>query len=225
MTGIGEDEGAFRTADGVTLRYTRRTHGAEGVILVVPGILNHRDGPEHRALAGSLLSVADVVTLDVRGHGDSGGAFTWGLKEPEDVAALAAELRGRYARVGGLGFSFGGFHVCVAAALHRSFDAVALVAAPARLFVLDHGFVGRGLRRQLPLMLRRERRPARLVPVPFGRRAVPLRVVDRIAPVPLLVVHGTEDWLIPTKHARWLHDRAGDPRSCSSSPGVFTPST
>jgi len=78
--------------------------------------------------------------------------------------------------------------------------------------MLDHSFVGRGLVRQLPLMLRRKRRAARLFPVPIGQRAVPLELVGGIAPVPLLVAHGTADWLIHAKHARWLHARAGEPK-------------
>src|SRR6185295_15112286 len=97
--------------------------GHDRVILVVPGIFTHRDCREHRLLAESLSGLADVATMDVRGHGDSGGAFTFGRKEPGDVARLAEHLRGSYAKVGVLGFSFGGFHSAVAAALDRPFDA------------------------------------------------------------------------------------------------------
>jgi fermentation-respiration switch protein FrsA (DUF1100 family) len=153
-----------------------------------------------------------VATLDIRGHGDSEGAFTWGVREPEDVAAVAATLRQAYARVGGLGFSFGGHHVGLAAALHRAFDAVALVAAPRNLFLLDHNFLTGGLLRSAPLILRRRRRLTRLA-LPRRAPAALVRVVDRIAPVPLLVAHGTADWLIPPRHARELFARAGEPKS------------
>jgi len=202
----------FTAADGVVLRYTLRQAGHRRVVLVVPGIFVHRASREHVALAERLLGIADVATLDVRGHGDSAGAFTWGLREPEDVAGLAAELRGQYPRVGGLGFSFGGYHVAVAAALHGSFDAVTLVATPRSLFVLDHNFLTGGLRRSLPLMLRRQRRLTRVSLSPGGRRAVPDRLVERIAPRPLLIVHGTADWLIPPKHAQTLFARARAPK-------------
>lgn len=203
---------SFRTADGVTLRWTRRTTGRRRVVLVSPGIFLHRESVEHRSLARRLAAVADVVTLDIRGHGDSEGAFTWGVREPEDVAAVAGALRASYDRVGGLGFSFGGHHVGMAAALHRAFDAVALVAAPRNLFLLDHNFLTAGLWRSAPLILRRRRRLTRLA-LPLRPPPALARVVDRIAPTPLLVTHGTADWLIPPSHALDLFARAGEPKT------------
>jgi alpha-beta hydrolase superfamily lysophospholipase len=202
----------FVAPDGVELRYSLVRGGHRDVVLVVPGILTHRACREHRLLADRLSDVADVATVDVRGHGDSGGAFTFGRREPDDLAALAGHLRASYRRVAALGFSFGGFHVALAAARGRPFDAVALVAAPARLFLLDHNFLTRGLVRHLPFALRRERRLVRLSAAGLPPFAGPGRVVDRIAPTPLLIAHGTDDWLVPVAHARRLFARAGEPR-------------
>lgn len=204
---------SFRARDGTFLRFTRVSTGSRHGILVAPGIFMHRGSAEHRLLAERLSAVADVITVDVRGHGDSAGAFTFGEREPEDLAELAMSLRGQYHRIGGLGFSFGGYHTCVAAALHHAYDAVALVGTPHRLFILDHNFFTRGLARSLRPMVTRQRRFTRvLASVPIGR-PVPSRLIDRIAPVPLLVAHGSDDWLIPEKHARRLFDRAGEPKS------------
>jgi pimeloyl-ACP methyl ester carboxylesterase len=213
--------GDFRTPDGVRLRYTRRTAGRPRAILVTPGILMHRESDEHQLLAGRLTEQADVVTLDVRGHGDSGGFFTWGVREPQDLASLAAFLRARhrYVSLGGLGFSFGGLHTAVAAARAQPFDAVALVGAPHRLFILDHNFLTAGFVRGLPLALRRRRRFTRLWPVPPGLPPTPSHLVGRIAPVPLLIVHGADDWLIPPAHARRLYAAAGEPRELALIPG------
>jgi uncharacterized protein len=202
----------FTAPDGVTLHATVRTRGHDRAILVVPGIFTHRDCPEHRLLAERLLDLADVVTLDVRGHGDSGGAFSFGRKEPGDVASLGLYLRGRYRRLGALGFSFGGFHCAVAAAEARPFDAVVLVGTPSRLFIFDHNLFRRGLRRSLRLAVRRERRLTRLSPLPLLPRHDPGRVMHRIAPTPLLIVHGGDDWLVSPAHARRLYARAGEPR-------------
>ena len=72
--------------------------------------------------------------------------------------------------------------------------------------------LGRGLRRTLPWILRRRRRLAWLG-APGLRRPSPARLVGAIAPVPLLVVHGTDDWLVSARHARRLHAAAGEPRA------------
>ena len=203
---------SFRAADGVSLRLTRILTGRRRVILVAPGIFLHRDSVEHRGLARRLAAVADVATMDIRGHGDSEGAFSWGEREPDDVAAVAASLRAHYDRVGGLGFSFGGHHVGMAAARRRAFDAVALVAAPRHLMLLDHSPLTLGLMESLPLMVRRRRRPTRLA-VPRQRPEGLTSVIGRIAPVPLLIAHGTADWLVPPAHAHALFDLAGEPKT------------
>lgn len=212
MTRPTEEVGSFQAPDGTRLVWTRRRAGSRRLIVVSPGILMDRNGPEHRLLAERLAGETDVLTLDTRGHGDSAGVFTFGVREPEDLAALVRSLRPEYERVGGLGFSFGGFHTIVAAARHEVFDAVAVVGTPHRLFILDHNPLSRGLLRSLPLTLRRRRQRTRLAMVPRGWPAVPSRLVDRIAPRPLLVVHGQDDWLIPAAHAHRLHDAAGPPK-------------
>ncbi len=207
-----EETGSFRAPDGTPLAWTRLRTGAKRLVVVSPGILMDRGGPEHRLLAARLAGLVDVLTLDTRGHGDSGGRFSFGVREPEDLAALVRSLRPEYERVGGLGFSFGGFHTIVAAARHEVFDAVAVVGTPHRLFILDHNFLTRGLARSLPHVLRRRRRRTRLGLWPRGLPAVPSRLVGRIAPRPLLVVHGADDWLVPPSHARRLHAAAGEPK-------------
>lgn len=44
--------------------------------------------------------------------------------------------------------------------------------------------------------------------------------IHKIAPRPLLVVHGTEDELVPCEHAYRLYERAGDPKQLSIIPGA-----
>src|SRR5262249_33385264 len=69
-----------------------------------------------------------------------------------------------------------------------------------------------GLGQSLPLMMRRRRRPTRLG-LPRLRPEGLTTLVGRIAPVPLLIAHGTADWLVPPDHARALVERAGEPQS------------
>jgi pimeloyl-ACP methyl ester carboxylesterase len=216
---VKRTDGTFRAQDGTQLHYTKVTSGHATALVVAPGVLMHRGQAEHRLLADRLCELADVYTVDVRGHGDSEGAFTFGQVEPEDLADFARSLREEYGRVGGLGFSFGGYSTCIAAAEHRVYDAVALVGTPHRLFILDHNFLTRGLARSLPAMAKRQRRLTRVKPSwPLNRR-VPSELIEQIAPTPLLVVQGADDWLIPEKHGRELFRRAREPKELVVIPG------
>lgn len=216
----------FITADGVPLALTRRRYsGAAGdqserVILVAPGLFTSRDCPEHQAFAEQLTAIADVVTVDVRGHGESGGRFSWGIQEPADMAALGAQLRREYRQVGAVGFSFGGYHLGMAAATQRTFDAVAMVATPRCFSPLDRHFLLRGVRKSLLAARRRRGYAGRFSLTPFRRDRKPaLAIVGQIAPTPLLLMHGTDDWLLGLHHARELYARATDPKSLVLVPG------
>ncbi len=214
MSAPGERHETLAAPDGTPLRLTRVAGGARALALVVPGIFAHRGLPEHALLRARLAATLDVATLDVRGHGDSGGAFTWGAREPGDVAAVVAGLRQQYERLLGVGFSFGGFHCLVAAGRAGRaggpplFDALAVVGTPAHLRVFQPHPFRRGLLRHLAPVLRRRRRFTRLSPWPFPRPDDPQDLVAEIEGTPLLVVHGEDDWLVPPSHARLLHARA-----------------
>lgn len=213
----------FTTADGVRLATTYRARravaeaGAQSerrVILVAPGLFTSRECPEHQAFAEQLTAIADVVSVDVRGHGQSEGRFSWGVQEPEDVAALASDLRRTYDRVGAVGFSFGGYHAGAAAARHRVFDAVAMVATPRCFSPLDRHFLLRGIRKSLLAARRRRGYAGRFSLLPFrpGRRPA-MAFVGEIAPTPLLLMHGTGDWLLGVHHVEELYRRASEPKS------------
>jgi fermentation-respiration switch protein FrsA (DUF1100 family) len=204
----------FCGTDGAELVLTRRGHGGRRAVVVAPGLFTHRETPEHQALAERLVEVADVFTVDVRGHGDSGGSFTWGVREPSDLATLAQRLRGEYERIAGVGFSFGGYHIGAAAARYQVFDAVAMVATPRSFFIVDRHFLFRGIRRTLSALRRRRHTMRSFSLLPRrGSRPDAAAIVPAISPTPLLIAHGTRDWLLGTHHAHDLYARARTPKS------------
>lgn len=95
--------------------------------VVAHGFLGHRHKPAYALLAEALACRVAVLTVDLRGHGGSGGRSTLGALEILDLAAGAAWLRGRgHPWVCGIGASMGGTAVLRAAGLppHGRFDAV-----------------------------------------------------------------------------------------------------
>lgn len=209
-----------------TLPDTPGSASRDLVFVIAHGFTGDVDRPHVRRVAGVLARYGAVVTFSFRGHGRSGGRSTVGDKEVLDLAAAVAWARGLgHARVATVGFSMGGSVVLRHAALHpAAADAVVAVSAPARWY-----YRGTAPMRRLHWLVTRPE--GRLVgryglrtrihhrewnPVPLS----PVESVPRIAPTPLLVVHGDQDGYFPLDHPRMLAEAAGDHGELWVEPGM-----
>lgn len=168
---------------------------------------------------------AGVVTFDFRGHGRSSGLSTLGDKEVYDldVAVRYARELG-YRRVVTIGFSMGGSVVLRQAALCGGVDAVVSVSGPGRWFY-------RGTVAMRRVHLAAEKRLGRAFTKyvlntrvspdgwPTPDPLPPAAAAARIAPVPLLIVHGDADIYFPPDHGKQLYDAAGQPKELWLLPG------
>jgi dipeptidyl aminopeptidase/acylaminoacyl peptidase len=192
-------------------------------------ILSHGYG----AHQGEMIPWADflvragysVFTYDMRARGGSGGdAITLGALEQHDLIAIVDHLVGRPdvdpARLGALGLSLGGAVTLMAAARDRRIGAV----------VDDCGFsdVGRAIGTAYERFIGLPAFPFAPLSVLIGEirtglrlsQSRPMDVVARIAPRPLLIIHGAEDREIPVAHSRRNHAAANAPKELWIVPGA-----
>ncbi|MFE9170662.1 alpha/beta hydrolase [Streptomyces kebangsaanensis] len=205
------------------------------VFVIAHGFTGDLDRPHVRRVARVLAQYGAVVTFSFRGHGASGGRSTVGDREVLDLAAAVAWARGfGHARVVTVGFSMGGSVVLRHAALHGGpadaertgarTDAVVSVSAPARWYYRGtapmrrlHWLVTRPEGRLLSRYGLRTRIHHRdWDPVPLS----PVEAVPRIAPTPLLIVHGDRDGYFPLDHPRTLAAAAGGHGELWLEPGM-----
>ncbi|MFF6876669.1 MULTISPECIES: alpha/beta fold hydrolase [unclassified Streptomyces] len=211
---------------GAAVYDTSGTPSAHPAFVVAHGFTGSVDRPHVRRIAAVLARYGGVVTFSFRGHGMSGGHSTVGDREVLDLAAAVAWARSRgHERVVTVGFSMGGSVVLRHAALHpRQTDAVVAVSSPARWY-----YRGTAPMRRLHWLVTRPE--GRIVgrygfrtrihrrdwnPVPLS----PVEAVPRIAPTPLLVVHGEDDGYFPVDHPRMLAAAAGDQGELWLEPGM-----
>lgn len=225
----------LRTADGVFLDsvydpgavvYDSSAPPSRDLVFVVAhGFTGDVDRPHVRRVASALARRGAVVTFSFRGHGASGGRSTVGDREVLDLAAAVEWARALgHARVVTVGFSMGGSVVLRHAALHPGADAVVAVSAPARWY-----YRGTAPMRRVHWLVTRPE--GRLVgrygfrtrihhrdwdPVPLS----PVEAVPRIAPTPLLIVHGDRDGYFPLDHPRMLAAASGDHGELWLEPGM-----
>ncbi|MEU6599063.1 alpha/beta hydrolase [Streptomyces flaveolus] len=229
----------LRTADGIPIDSvydpppavydsrpdTSGTASGDLAFVIAHGFTGDVDRPHVRRVAGVLRGYGAVVTFSFRGHGRSGGRSTVGDKEVLDLAAAVEWARGLgHARVVTVGFSMGGSVVLRHAALHGGTDAVVSVSAPARWY-----YRGTAPMRRLHWLVTRPE--GRLIgryglrtrihhrdwdPVPLS----PVQAVPKIAPTPLLIVHGDRDGYFPLDHPRMLAEAAGEHGDLWVEPGM-----
>jgi fermentation-respiration switch protein FrsA (DUF1100 family) len=158
-----------------------------------------------------------VLLFDFRAHGESGGSRTsLGYHEQEDVLAALGFLKTRAEidpkRIGIYGFSMGGSAAILAAARSNGF----------RALVADSAFTS----------LKDQARTAitgfyHLPAFPFLHLTVlgyelyfqtrvdaisPVKAIAGLSPVPVLIIAGEGDQLIPADNGRKLHAAAKEPK-------------
>lgn len=188
--------------------------------------------PSVRRVAARLARHGGVLAVDFRGHGRSGGRTSVGDLEVLDVDAVVALARRLgYRRVATVGFSMGGAVVVrhaagaptgAGVAPVQPVDAVVSVSAPSRWYIRDtvpmrrvHWLLESRSGRLVAAAVLRTRIGRQWVDVPES----PVEVAGRIAPTPLLVVHGDSDGFFGVGHGRALAAAAGDGAELWEVPG------
>jgi len=165
-----------------------------------------------------------VVTFDFRGHGRSGGVTTLGDKEITDLDAAVGYARELgYEQVVTVGFSMGASIVLRHAGLIGGVDAVVSISGPGRWYyrgtpamrrvhwAVEHR-VGRMIARRF---LNTRISDGRWDPVPLP----PADAAAKVAPTPLLIVHGDRDEYFPADHAEQIFAAARHPKELWVVPG------
>jgi uncharacterized protein len=210
----------FTSGDGVALKgwivKPPRPHPTSPAIIICHGVGANKS--DFTDLAADLSRRGYAVLLfDFRAHGESGGSRTsLGYHEQKDVVSALNFLRGRSEidskRLGIYGFSMGGATAILAAAKTKAFSAV----------VADSAFTS----------LKDQARGAitgfyHLPAFPFLPLAVlgyelyfqtsidavsPVTAIAGLSPIPILIIAGEGDKLIPADNGRRLYAAAKEPK-------------
>ncbi len=215
---VSREDVFVRSADGARLHgWLLRPKGAPlGTVLFLHGnaenISTHVNGVLWLALSGYR-----VFLVDYRGYGRSEGKPTMAGVHADALAAIDA-LFGMDEvdkdRVAVLGQSLGGAIAVYAVANSPHRDRI-------RALVIDSAFSGyRAIAREKV----GEISVVKVLRSPLSRlvtdRYSPRLWIGRVAPVPLLVIHGDADGVVPAAHGERLYALAGEPKALWIVPGA-----
>lgn len=192
---------------------------------VIIGCAGYRGSKSDLIGIGSALWRAgfNVLLFDYHGHGAyRGSPVTLAFRELHDFfAALDYALdRVPDAEIGVVGFSMGAAIAILGAAQRPEVRAV-VADSP---FATHHDVVSHNIQQ----VIRIPGEPFATISDYFlsrsagyrGRDVAPLRVVDKLAGRPLLLIHGGDDGMIPVSHAHRLFAAAREPKELWIAPGA-----
>jgi pimeloyl-ACP methyl ester carboxylesterase len=202
-------------ADDVPIAFTWWRRPSPELLVLAPGFWRQRLARENLFLASHYVRRGyDVIALDFRGHGDSGGAYSFGALEALDVKAVLDEVVGPgrpYRRFAMLGLSLGGTISADALGYfpHLPCRALAMISSPADLKTLRPRPWKTGAMKQVSLrnVVRMPRLSASKLLA--RKRSVP-DSLSRLA-FPKLIVTAEDDWLVDPSHGRILAQAAAPP--------------
>ncbi len=192
----------------ISIRHNKRS--ADPVVIIAPGFFQSKETKTFKRLERDLSSSLDVISMDFRGHGKSGGLYTFSAEEADDLKAVIDYARKIYSKVGVLGFSYGGAIAMIEASRNKNIDSLVCVGTPMASeevefmwWTLDALKLGlKGLERGAGV------RPGN----PTLKKINAIDVVSGISPTPILFIHGEKDPTVGVRHSRMMHEKAGAPK-------------
>jgi alpha-beta hydrolase superfamily lysophospholipase len=207
----GKMKNFVTTSSGLKIAVTHEEVTKDRAVIIAPGFFTSKDTKTYKNIARDLKKEFDVISMDFRGHGKSEGYYSYSANEKEDLKAVIDYARGHYAKVGVVGFSYGGTIAMIQAAEYKNVDSLICVGSPMASEEIEFKWWKPEAFR-LGLMKFEWGNGVR-TGNPFLKKIRPIDVVHAIAPTPILFMHGTGDPTVDHRHSLKLHEAAREPKA------------
>ena len=161
-----------------------------------------------------VASKYDAIIFDFRGHGKSGGKYTWSAKEDLDVKAVLdyAKAQG-YKHIGVVAFSLGAAAAVNAAATRDDIESMVLISCPSSFRMVDFHFWEPAMLSDLfdNIGCKWGGKGARAGSILIPKKD-PIDTIVSLKNTAILFIHGDTDWVVKDRHSRKLFDAAPGPK-------------
>jgi fermentation-respiration switch protein FrsA (DUF1100 family) len=202
--------GILYTSDNVPISYDYYKRGLDSIVIVCPGFFNSKDNRWMRKTVDMLAVEFDVIIFDFRGHGKSGGTYTWSAKERLDVDAVVnyAVSQG-YKKIGILAFSLGAAAAVNDAAVRNDIKSMVLISCPSKFSAIDYNFWEPGMWADLKdnIDSKWEGKGARTGNILMAKED-PLDAIGSVKDTSMMFISGDRDWVVKPRHSVKLYDAA-----------------
>lgn len=197
-----------KTKDNINIALDHYKCGHDEVLIFAPGWCMTKDSNAFSRISESFSSDFDIITFDFRGHGKSGGFYTFTAREIIDFDAVVRYARRcGYKRIYAAGFSLGGAMALIYASKSIKVDKVIAVSAPCDFSRIENRMWKRAAWLETFKKFELSRfLSIRPYPIPL-KKVKPIDIIGRVK-VPTLFVAGGKDPTVCSWHTKLLYDTA-----------------
>lgn len=185
----------------------------KSIIIICPGCFMSKDASPFLDMSADLFSQFDIITMDFRGHGRSSGLFTFTAREHNDLRTVVRFAKEKYSRIGLIGFSLGAATAIIYAAKYKDVQSIIAISAPVDFSKIENRFLKKEA--VIPALEKFEVlkspniRPGNI----FLKKQKPIDIVNKIHPIPILLISGSDDPIVFPWHAEELYKKACEPKA------------
>ncbi|MBF0252297.1 MAG: alpha/beta fold hydrolase [Candidatus Omnitrophica bacterium] len=198
------------TQDKRKIAYKHLSNDNDKLVVIVHGFFNSKDSELLSYLAEHFHKSYDVVSFDLRGHGESDGLFSWTTHESKDLEAVLNEFNSKYKKIAVIGFSLGGsISINVLSKKEDNVETFICVSAPSDFDKVDFRWWKLDVENDIgySLLSRKGRKGKGVRPGPWWRKKE--KPIDNIGKIemPILFIHGDKDWVVDKRHSEELYKK------------------
>jgi alpha-beta hydrolase superfamily lysophospholipase len=207
----GYNEIKVKTEDGIEIAFNEIYREKDKVVIICHGIKQYKDSPVFTKIAQEFEDDYDVINMDLRGHGQSGGKCTLTALEVHDLKAVVDYARKKHKKVGIIGFSLGAATAILVTANYKNIDSLILISPFTKVSKINFRFWKKPVLHSIKTHLNDPKKRVKIGNV-FLSKQHPIDVIDKISNTPVLFLHGAEDWVIDASHSQRLYEKANQPK-------------
>ena len=195
------------TKDKTQIAVNHYESGFDSVVILAPGWFMTKDSKSFLDIAEMFSKYSDVLSMDFRGHGNSGGFYTFTSKEVLDILTVLRFAHKQYEKIYLAGFSLGAALSIIAASKRKYIDKMILVSAPSDFSKIENHFWKKEA--WIPTFQKFE--PKRWCSIRPGlinlKKTKPIDIIDKVN-CPTLFLAGEKDPTVYYWHTKLLYDKA-----------------
>lgn len=198
----------LKTKDDIKIAINHYDNEKDEVVIICPGWFMTKDSAVFRKMSEDFSKYCDVITMDFRGHGRSGGFYTFTANEEKDLEAVVNFAKEKYKKVFLCGFSLGGALVLLYGAKNNDIDKIIAISAPSDFMKIENHMYSPDA--WIPTLFQKFE-PLRWLTVRAGfpclKKDKPIDFVTKIQ-VPTLFIAGEKDPTVFPWHTELLYEKA-----------------